>query len=271
MLRALLALVVSTAAASAAAVPPYEPLPKTKPASSSAPTNSSSATVKETPVYSGSDTNFSYAPAVDNNSAVASSSVSPSWDTLSQMQQMQQEMLNLRGMVEELKHQIDIMQKQERERYLDLDMRINQVQSGSTAKATAVAPAPVPAKGDEKALYEQASDLRKQGKYTEAIATLEQLLIQSPDGSYAPYSEYWLGELFMVADPVDLDQAKRHFINLLANYPGHAKVPDGMYKLGKLYASKGETTKARSTLNELVKQYPDKSAAKLAKDLLKSL
>lgn len=276
MLRALLVLVISTAAASAVAVPPYEPLPKTKstattsaPSSAPAQVGSQSGSVDST-IYSGTDSGFSYAPAVDNSTS--SGSVSPSWDALSQIQQMQQEMLELRGMVEELKHQIDIMQKQERERYLDLDMRINQLQSGTAASnGPTTAAVAVPAKGDDKALYEQASDLRKAGKYSEAIAILEQLLQQSPDGLYAPYSEYWLGELFMVADPVDLDQAKRHFINLLAKHPGHAKVPDGMYKLGKLYAGKGEATKAKSTLNELIKQYPDKSAAKLAKDLLKTL
>lgn len=272
MLRTLLVLAISTAAASAAAVPPYEPLPKTKSTSSSvpakAPVDSGSGQYSG---YSGTDTSFSYSPAVDNSTPSATGTGSPSWDTLSQIQQMQQEMLELRGMVEELKHQVDIMQKQERERYLDLDMRINQMQSGAAAKPSAGVAAPTVAKGDDKALYERASDLRKGGKYAEAIAVLQQLLQQSPSGLYAPYSEYWLGELYMVSDPVDLDLAKRHFINLLANHPDHVKVPDGMYKLGKLYAGKGETTKAKSTLNELVRQYPDKSAAKLAKDLLKTL
>ncbi|WP_290576183.1 tol-pal system protein YbgF [Ketobacter sp.] len=190
---------------------------------------------------------------------------------MSQVQQMQQEILQLRGMVEELKHQIDIMQKQERERYLDLDLRINQLQSGGSATGSSKATKAPRAKEDDKVLYDKASQLRKEGKYEEAIAVLNQLLQQSPEGLYAPYCEYWLGELYMVADPVDLDEAKRHFINLLANHPDHVKVPDAMYKLGKLYASKGETSKAKSTLNELVKRYPDKSAAKLASDLLKTL
>ena len=184
---------------------------------------------------------------------------------------MQQEILDLRGMVEELKHQIDIMQKQERERYLDLDLRINQLQSGSAGTKSGKSTAAPRAKEDDKVLYEKASQLRKEGKYDEAISALNQLLQQSPEGLYAPYSEYWLGELYMVADPVNLDEAKRHFINLLANHSDHVKVPDAMYKLGKLYASKGETSKAKSTLNELIKRYPDKSAAKLAQDLVKTL
>jgi len=270
MLRYLLVLVISTAAASAAAVPPYEPLPSKSKSVSQPPKQSSSQPPPvATPDYADSDPGFSYSAAVDSNDASASTGVS--WDVMSQMQQMQQEVLQLRGMVEELKHQIDIMQKQERERYLDLDMRINQLQSGSAASVKNPTANSSVAKEDDKVLYEKASQLRKEDKYSESIAVLQQLLQQSPGGLYAPYSEYWLGELYMVSDPVDLDKAKRHFINLLANHAGHVKVPDAMYKLGKLYASKGENSKAKSTLNELIKQYPDKSASRLAKDLLKTL
>lgn len=272
MLRTLLVLAIFTVTAHAVAVPPYEPLPTSKP--------KSSQTTSSTPSYSAStpvqpianadtDPGFSYSAAVDNSS---STGAGMSWDVMSQVQQMQQEILDLRGMVEELKHQIDIMQKQERERYLDLDLRINQLQSGGASAASSGKATSAPrAKEDDKALYDKASQLRKEGKYDEAVSALNQLLQQSPEGLYAPYSEYWLGELYMVADPVNLDEAKRHFINLLANHSDHVKVPDAMYKLGKLYASKGETSKAKSTLNELIKRYPDKSAAKLAQDLVKTL
>ena len=272
MLKTLLFLVISTATAYAVAVPPYEPLPTSKPSSTQS---------VSTPSYSGSSTQtsintaepdpgFSYSAAVDNSSA--SNGAGISWDVMSQVQQMQQEILDLRGMVEELKHQIEIMQKQERERYLDLDLRINQLQSGSPGTGSTSKTVTAPrAKEDDKALYEKASQLRKEGKYDDAVSILNLLLQQSPDGLYAPYSEYWLGELYMVSDPVDLDEAKRHFINLLANHSDHVKVPDAMYKLGKLYASKGESAKAKSTLNELIKRYPDKSAAKLAQDLVKTL
>ncbi|HAG97162.1 MAG: tol-pal system protein YbgF [Pseudomonadales bacterium] len=274
MLRSLLVLALSTVAAIAAAVPPYEPLPSNS-KSTIQPASKNSRSASKPPVvaddYGDADPGFSYSAAVDSSPSAATSGVS--WDVMSQMQQLQQEVLQLRGMVEELKHQIDIMQKQERERYLDLDMRINQMQSGAPSGATrgSGGSASSTAKQDDKALYEKASQLRKDGKYIEAIAVLQQLLQQSPSGLYAPYSEYWLGELYMVADPVDLDQAKRHFINLLANHGDHVKVPDAMYKLGKLYASKGENSKAKSTLNELIKQYPDKSASRLAQDLVKTL
>lgn len=266
MLRAFLAVVIATVAATAAAVPPYEPLPSSQSGNSTSNRSGSSSSA-----VSDNSGGFNYSAAESGSSQSGVGTTSMSWDAMSQIQQLQQEVLQLRGMVEELNHQIDVMQKQERERYLDLDMRINQIQSGAGPIKQSGSAVSSLAVGDDKALYERASKLRKDGKYPEAIAVLQQLLAQSPKGVYAPYSEYWLGELYMVAEPVDLDKAKRHFVNLLANHPDHVKVPDAMYKLGKLYASKGETSKAKSTLSALVKQYPDKSAARLADDLLKTL
>lgn len=248
MLRVFLFAACCAVTARAVAVPPYEPLPEKK-------------------------TGFSYTPAVQSSPsqpAGAAAIANPSWEMMSQMQQMQEEIQTLRGMVEELKHQVDVMQQQERQRYLDLDMRINQAQ-GTSSSPGEVKRQTVEQVADDKALYQQASDHRKKHQYKQAIAVLEQLQKQSPDGLYAPYSDYWLGELYMAVKPADLIQAKKHFINLLANHSDHVKVPDAMYKLGKLYAQQGKTENAKSTLNELIKKFPDKSAANLAKDLLKTL
>lgn len=265
--RLLLALLI-TVAAPAVAVPPYEPLPDRNSSNENSRAAASPSTANNN--HNTADNNgLPFPVARDDTGGQGQPGFSSSWETLSQIQQMQQEIGQLRGMVEELQHQMEQMRKQARQRYLDLDMRINQLQGGADDE-------PAPNGGgaasasdvDDKALYQQASELRKAGDFNQAIKVLQRLLQQAPDGLYAPYSEYWLGELYMVADPVDLDQAKRHFINLLAKYPDHVKVPDGMYKLGKLYVTQGETSKARSTLNELIKSHPDKSAAKLARELL---
>ncbi len=272
MLRAFLLVVLSTAAAIAVAVPPYEPLPDRS--ASTAPRATNVPQVSNDNVLAQDDGSYTFTPAVESNPQPARGAPlgNPSWEMMQQMQQMQEEIQSLRGTVEELKHQVNLMQKQERERYLDLDMRINQLRGGGSVSQSATVKPPMPAQAaDEKALYQKASDHRKKNEFSEAIALLEQLLQQSPNGLYAPYSDYWLGELYMVAEPPQLDVAKKHFISLLANHSDHVKVPDAMYKLGKLYIRQGEKSKAKSTLSELVKRYPDKSAANLGKDLLKTL
>lgn len=295
MLRLAAFCVLTAAATCVVAAPPYEPLSSSKRSSASSYSGSGSSASSDTPttVYGsgvktygtgGTDADFSYSQAVDNSRAAGSSSSvagTDSYSQMQQMQQMQQELQELRGTVEQLTHEIEMMQKQARERYLDLDSRINQLRAGGVAPVEAASgpdsaaadPASAAGEGvqDDKSLYDQASQLRRDGKFDESIAVLEDLLKRSPDGLYAPYCEYWLGETYMVVKPPRLDVAKTHFISLLGNHPDHVKVPDAMYKLGMLFLRQGEKPKAKSAFNELVKKFPDKPAANLAKDQLKKL
>ncbi|HEX4937592.1 MAG TPA: YbgF trimerization domain-containing protein [Candidatus Kapabacteria bacterium] len=283
---------------SVVAAPPYEPVKRSSSASPidpSSPYYSPSQNEGAGAVYGsgvktygtggtdGGDTSYAK-PAESARPSTYSSASTAGFDSYSymqQMQQMQQEIQELRGAVEQLTHDMEMMQKQARERYLDLDSRINQLRGGTAAAAGAAvavdqagspaAGSAVESTGEDKDLYDKASQLRRDGKYEESIAVLEDLLKRSPEGLYAPYCEYWLGETYMALKPPKMDVAKTHFISLLGNHPDHVKVPDAMYKLGKLFASQGENSKAKSTLNELIKKHPDKPAANLAKDLLKTL
>lgn len=287
-MRNWVALLVLTATANlAVAANPYQPYPDSKrntgksnsgySASSSvsqAPTTTYGSGVK-TYGIGGSESDFSYKPAEAAPSVGTGGAATPGWDTYSQIQQMQQELQTLRGTVEQLSHELELMRKQSRERYLDLDTRINQLRGAGAAPVVengeAAASGGGAASADDKVLYDQASELRRQQKFGEAVAALEELLARSPNGMYAPYCEYWLGELYMVTTPPQYDKAKAHFITLIGTHADHVKVPDAMYKLGKLFASQGETAKAKATLNELIRKHPDKSAANLARDLLKTL
>lgn len=195
------------------------------------------------------------------------------WDLYSQVQQLQQEVQSLRGMVEELNHQVNQMRNGERQRYLDLDRRLNQLDPNNKGASLSPASGPASAKkfATDKAMYEQASELRKKNQFRAAIELLNDLLAEYPRGAYAPYSNYWLGELYLAVAPIDYKSAKKHFVSLLVDYPDHVKVPDAMYKLGRLYADQEQQDKARSTWNALIQKYPGKSAANLAKNALSSL
>lgn len=275
MQRAFISVLAMTVAAVAVAVPPYEPLPGSS--SSKAPSSAqqaSSTSQQQQSVNTEEDDGLSFQSAVeDDSNASPRVSGNEKWQNYSQMQQMQREIQQLRGTVEELNHRIRLMEKQARERYIDLDTRLNELLPGgeSSKGNTALPESDFKFEGDEKALYTEASSLRKKGEFNDSVAAFTLLLSRSPEGPYAPYCYYWLGELYMVTTPPKATTAKRNFIKLLTKFPGHVKVPDAMYKLGKLFAEQGETAKAKSTLNELIKKFPKKSAAKLGKDLLKTL
>lgn len=248
-MRKLLFVLTWVVASSAVAAPPYESLPTV-----------------------GSQKSASQAEQAPR--AASGQAPTAMWDLYSQVQQLQQEVQSLRGMVEELNHQLNQMRNGERQRYLDLDRRLNELDPDN--KGASLAPATGKSStasrfDNDKAMYEQASELRKKSQFRDAIELLNDLLAEYPRGAYAPYSNYWLGELYLAVAPPDYKSAKKHFVSLLVDYPDHVKVPDAMYKLGRLYADQEQQDKARSTWNALIQKYPGKSAANLAKNALSSL
>ena len=200
------------------------------------------------------------------------------WELYNQLQQMQQELAELRGLVEQQSYELNQLKEQQRQRYLDLDHRLNQLKSspvatGSTPAPIAVSESVTPAKPtfDDKAVYDEAIGLMRERNFPQAIRLLEDLVATAPQSSYVPNAQYWLGELNMAVTPPDYETAKRYFVSLLRDYSDHQKVPDALYKLGQLYNAQGETAKAKVTLEKVVADYPSRQAAKLAKQLLSRL
>ncbi len=204
------------------------------------------------------------------------------WELYNQMQQMQNELQMLRGSLERQAHELEQMKRQQRERYLDLDHRIGQLKKSAIQEPTIdtkealvnKVPAVLSAEGQvakDVEQYNAAYQLLKERNFAEAILAFKALLADSPGGKKAPYCEYWLGELHLANTPADLDSAKTHFVRLLTQYPGHGKVPDGMYKLGTVFDKAGDKAKASVTLKRVIKDFSGSQAAKLAKSYLKGL
>lgn len=203
------------------------------------------------------------------------------WQLYNQIQQMQEELQSLRGLLEQQTHELEQMKRQQRERYLDLDHRLGQLKrtDNDVAAPAAIAPAsvvPASLSEEEQVLqdtvqYDAAFQLLKERKYSQAIEAFQALLVSSPGGKKAPYCEYWLGELYLASSPADLDRAKTHFVTLLTQYPGHVKMPDGMYKLGTVFDRAGDKSKARVTLKRVIKDHAGSQAAKLAEAYLRKL
>lgn len=220
----------------------------------------------------------------------ASAPASGQWEIYNQLQQLQEEVQQLRGMVEQQNFEIEQLRKQQRETYRDLDMRIGRgggssaaapaTSGGSvavtpeTGEASVASGASAPASeasADDKQTYAQALENVKSKQFSKAISQLESLLTSSPGSQLAPNCHYWLGELYMVNDPADYDKAKAHFQDLLKNHADNPKVPDALYKLGKLSALKGDRDRAKVYFDRVIKEFPDAQAAVLAKDYLKRL
>jgi len=194
-----------------------------------------------------------------------------------QFQALQQEVMQLRGIVEEQAYELKKLKQQRLDDYLDLDRRISQLRgSGASTQSSGQtrpqassqqAASARPAPADELKRYRAAIDLLlKQQNQEGAISALNEHLQDYPQGRYAANAQYWLGETWLLKG--DLEQARKWFSELVKDFPGHNKVPDAKFKLGKVYDKLGDKVKARQLLEEVAKS--GTSAAGLAKDYLQN-
>lgn len=192
-----------------------------------------------------------------------------------QFQALQQEVMQLRGLMEEQAYEIKKLKQQRLDDYLDLDRRISELRGNGAS--TASAPTPIdpsavasaqPAPVDELQHYRDAIDLLlKQQDQDGAIAALNKHLQDYPRGRYAANAQYWLGETYLLKG--DLELARKWFSQLITDFPNHNKVPDAKFKLAKVYDSLGNKQKARELLEEVAQS--GTSAAGLARDYLSKL
>lgn len=188
-----------------------------------------------------------------------------------QLQLLQQEVMQLRGVVEEQSHQLKRVKNQNMERYLDIDKRLlniasnpgrqsinNNASLSTKSRGSSVEPensSQVVALEGEKEAYNRAYKLVSSRRFYEAIEAFKQFLIDYPLGKYVPNSYFWMGELYEVVKPQDLEASRQAYMQLLDQYPDHAKVPDAMYKLGKVYYLKDNKRKAREWLERVIAEY----------------
>ena len=207
-----------------------------------------------------------------------------------QLQQMQDEISRLRGVVEVQQNDIQQMKQEALDRYKDLDSRIgaggapapsaaNNSASdggnnagGTPSSSAAQGPQASSEPGDpakEKLYYDAAFDLIKAKDFDKASQAFAAFLRKYPNSQYAGNAQYWLGEVNLAKG--DLQGAGQAFAKVSQLYPKHAKVPDSLYKLADVERRLGHTDKVKGILQQVVAQYPGTSAAQLAQRDLQRL
>ncbi|WP_281646818.1 tol-pal system protein YbgF [Parendozoicomonas sp. Alg238-R29] len=209
---------------------------------------------------------------------------------LNQIETLQREVMELRGLVEEQVNAIERIQKENRDRYLDLDRRISQLASGqqansanpskpattdvsgasaSVAANVSVGMAEAAAEKAGEALYQDTFQLIRDRKFPEAIAGLKTYVERYPSGTFVDNAQYWLGEVYLAQG--ELKDAQAAFTQLVEKYPFSDKLADATYKLGQVYDRQGDRAKAREYLQKAINDFPGSSAARLADVYLRNL
>jgi len=248
-------------------------------------------------------------PAVDDatypSAPAATAKPAPTntmYELMGRLEQLQVEVQQLTGKVEDQTFLITEMKKRQNTMYADFDERVqalekklegsNQAADGTTdepaseakadapaaeaSKEPAPAPAPAPpqakpaepkqdaasAASDGKQPYQHAYDELRNGHTSQAITEFKDLISKNPNGEYASNAQYWLGEAYRVNQ--DVESARKAFSAVVDNYPGSAKVPDALLKLGYIEMEQKNPAKARDYLTKVTVAYPNSTAAHLA-------
>ena len=208
---------------------------------------------------------------------------------LNRINQLQQELMEVRGLLEEQSFIIDKLQQESRDRYVDLDDRISRLIQGngkpthtplttsSVTTKTPVLPAVLQPTAnvnetvskEEEKTYQAAFSLIRAKKFDDAKDALKKQLVTYPTGRFADNAHYWLGEVEMAQG--HYDKALAAFEVVLKSFPKSSKVPDASYKVGRIYDLKGERNQSRTMLERVIKQYPDSAAARLSDTYLRAM
>ncbi|MDG2624706.1 tol-pal system protein YbgF, partial [Vibrio parahaemolyticus] len=184
-----------------------------------------------------------------------------------QIDQMSQEISDLRGQLERNSYEMKQMLQRQRELFVELDRVRGEIKSTPAQEAQ-----PVKTGGqytpnvDEQTAYQNAVDLiLKKRDYTGAIAAFQQFQKDYPDSTYSANSHYWLGQLYF-AKKQDEDAVKS--FAAVVSYKDSNKRADALLKLGEIAERNNNAAQAKKYYQQVVDEYPGSASAKLASSKL---
>lgn len=202
-----------------------------------------------------------------------------------QLNTLQDELSELRGVSEVHAHKLEQLNNRQRELYQELEERFTSSAASTSASSitspnkpatlvepqnTAVANVAMSASLDENQAYDRAVNLvLKDRRYEQAIPEFKAFIKSYPQSGYLPNAYYWLGQLlFNKAQYVEAETA---FIKVVNEFPDSTKRSDAILKLGMVAQKKNNSSKAKQLFEQVINEYPDSVSAKLATSRLQSL
>lgn len=212
------------------------------------------------------------------------------------MEQIQQELTEIRALVESQEHQLGLIKQRQRNLYQDMDRRLNDLEikgggqssSSTSVKSAAAAAGPssvpppgaagvtavavaAPVSGDKngKSAYTQAFNTLKEGKYQQAILEFNNFQKGYPESVYGANAQYWLGEAYSVSR--DYKTALNEFQKVVNQYPQSNKVEGAMLKIGYTYYEMGDWASAKNALEAVTVKFPGTTVTRKAKERLQRM
>lgn len=235
-------------------------------------------------------------PPIINNSTYANgtsytgggSSNKTMLEMLGRVESLQNEIQQLRGLVEQQTYEINNLKKRQQNIYSDIDVRLQQLETvggiennrsekentfapvAEKPVTTSQKPAQTPkSKAREKVAFDKAFASVKNSQYQQAIKLLKQFLIDYPVGEYSDNATFWLASVYKVVN--DIPAAKTNFQAVYTEFPESEKAGMAMLKLADIYFEESDKLKAEQLYTQVTQQYAGTTAEHMAVKKLQSL
>jgi tol-pal system protein YbgF len=109
----------------------------------------------------------------------------------------------------------------------------------------------------------------RRSDFPAAAGAYSDFLRRYPESGYTPSVLYWLGNA-QYANRAYKEAIESHR-RLVAQFPGHQRVPEAMLALANSQVEMKDSRAARRTLEDLVKFHPTSEAAAVARERLSRL
>jgi tol-pal system protein YbgF len=196
-------------------------------------------------------------------------------DLANQGEALRTDMRAMHNDIDQLSNSLEAGRKQQRDLYADLDRRMKALESrggagaagsGDSGLAGSSGAGDASAGSDDKAAYQAAFGLLKDGQYDRAIVAFQKFLVSYPDSQLADNAQYWLGEANYVNKA--FPEAQTAFQRVVDKYPQSRKRPDALLKIGYCEYELKQWDTAKATLSQVAAQFADTPAGHLAQQRL---
>ena len=227
-----------------------------------------------------------------------------------QVQELQDEVRNLRGMLEEQARELENLKRRQRDQYLDLDQRLSDVTNSQPVSSGAgTAGAYVATSGSQTAPAQDVPEVRdpmvsqsqvtaigepdtqtqavagspedEKAAYDQAFQALKELRYADAAEEFQsfldryPNSEYADNAQYWLGESYyvtrNYDIALTAFQDLLDQFPESPKAPDALLKIGYTHYELEQWDSARAALTQVQENYPDSTLSRLAENRLRSM
>ena len=210
-----------------------------------------------------------------------------------QLIELQKEVRELRGIIEEHDYKLKQIQDRQRDLYRDIENRLSSLpaNSGNSAPATtnrtpattnrtpatmtpssSVVSPNVASKvreavsGNERAEFETAFKHVRNREYTKAIGGFQSFLTKYPSGAYSDNARYWIGQVYFAQSK--FDEAEQQFNLMRTEFPNSTKMPSALLKLAEIKVSQKKWEDAKTLYNEVLNNYTGANQQLARKGLL---